>query len=223
MKKFLIVIVVVFSAVNVNAQWFLGGDVGLGVENVNRKIDSVLEHSSTNGNFSLSPKVGYYFNEKFALGLNFRIGTTFRMDTLKNATYKDKEYNVNWSICPFVRYSVFTYKRISLILEGKIGVGMSHTFHKIESDKIIKGFTILSIGVFNVTPILSFNLTEHFQMEAGLNFLNFGYNVDITKANIEEETGALKVNIIKHDFNTGFNSGNIFSLSQLTIGVIYKF
>jgi hypothetical protein len=60
-------------------------------------------------------------------------------------------------------------------------------------------------------------------MEAGLYFLNLGYNIDITKGKMEEGTQWSEVNNISHDFNIGFNSSSIFAITQLRFGVIYKF
>ena len=63
-------------------------------------------------------------------------------------------------------------------------------------------------------------------MEAGLRFLNVGYNINISKGEFEGSEGLreipYKFNNTKHDFNIGFNSASVFSLSQ-TIGVVYKF
>jgi len=244
MKKLLITIAMVFCAINVNAQWFLGGDVGLGVKNDNgngsergsssgderdrRDVDNTF--NKTEINFSLSPKVGYYFNEKFALGLSFRLGGYFMADTTMLIEYdipdysysRDiKEYNVEWGVYPFVRYSVFTYKKFSLLLEGWAGVRCLYSFHKTGNEKTEKGLTILQIGVLNVYPIVCFNLTERFQMEAGLNFLNLGYNINITKKEMGENTGTYKYT--QHKFNTGFNSSGILAVSQLRFGIIYKF
>jgi hypothetical protein len=187
--------------------------------------------------FTLTPKFGYYFNEKFALGLSLHLGTTFVTDTsrltivdaqnnfISESSIKKKETYLTWGAYPFVRYSVFTYKKFFLMLEGRIGVGMNYSFFKREEDKIKNELTTLSISVFNVTPIVGFKLSKHFQMEAGLNFLNLGYNIDITKEEEKIESSYLfnKINRINHNFNIGFNSSSIFSVSQLTIGVIYKF
>ena len=89
--------------------------------------------------------------------------------------------------------------------------------------KIHKGLNTLAIGVLNVTPVLGFNLTEHFQIEAGLHFLNLGYNIDITKGGMRVQHDEYKINSTRHDFNIGFNSSSILVVSQLQFGVIYKF
>ena len=228
MKKIFIIVTIILIVTNVNAQWFLGGEIGISAYNINETVVFVDRNepntiSKTHVGFMLAPKGGYYFNEKFALGLSFYIGSTFAIDAL----YKDqkyREYSINWGVYPFVRFSVFTYKKVSLVLEVSTGVGSTQTFWKLGDSKTEKGSTTIAIGVFNMTPILSFNLTDHLQMEAGLNFLNIGYNIDI----ISREKGPppyvyYKTSTTKHDFNIGFNSSSIFVLTQLRFGIVYKF
>ncbi|MCL2435005.1 MAG: hypothetical protein FWD09_02555 [Lentimicrobiaceae bacterium] len=165
--------------------------------------------------FVIAPKCGYYFNEKFALGLGIYVGPTFKIVSRNVA----QMHFVNWSVYPFVRYTLFTYKKFFLTLEGRTGIGGADIFLKAIDLKKNKISSTLAIGVFNITPILGFNLTERLQMEAKLNFFNVGYNIDI----IKEEMGSYKTNIIQHDFNIGFNSSSILEMIQLQFGVVYKF
>jgi len=212
MKKIFIILAITVFAIQVNAQWFIGGDVSANVTN----IDETYVWSSVNkteAGFQIAPRFGYYFNNKFALGLSVSFGANFSINTSGNTT-KYQEYALRWGAFPFLRYSVFTYKKFSIILQGSTGVGGTHYFSQTGSNSV-KGSSALGIRVINVSPILGFNLTDHLQMEAGLNFLNLGYNIDIITNNNSD--------IIKHDFNIGFKSSSILSLSQLQFGVIYKF
>jgi hypothetical protein len=104
MKNFFITIVILFITINLNAQWFLGGEMGLNVKDVNYNENASLPSGSfltgnrenttkrTDIGFMLAPEFGYYFNDKFALGLSFRIGTTFKADTTRTLTvYEDQD------------------------------------------------------------------------------------------------------------------------------------
>jgi len=236
MKKPLIILVIFLFTLNSNAQWFLGGEIGLNVRNYNEKSfweDSEHTRKISKVGFLIAPKVGYFFNEKLAFGINFSVGPDFTNESEKNLTrgYKYRRTSVNWSVFPFVRYSVFTYKKFFVALEVRTGVGGSHSFWKYENLTTKKGYTTFAIGVLNVTPVLGFNLTDHLQIEAGLHFLNVGYNIDITKGKDyyvshtepEVEISERKINITKHDLNIGFNSSSILVVTQLKFGVIYKF
>ena len=115
-----------------------------------------------------------------------------------------------------------------MILEGSIGIGGEQykgnlTYIESAYRQDLRRSTI-GIGVLNVAPVLGFTLSDHFQLEAKLNFLNVGYNIDIIDiTDIDTDGGDIKSKTVKHDLNIGFNSSSILVMSQLTIGVIYKF
>ena len=229
MKKFFILFVVIFLAVNANAQWFLGGSIGFNVNVEGSKDSESFTPYKSEIGFTVAPKLGYYFNEKLALGIDLAIGPKFVNGTRTVIFYppygypseKQVSYQgtfVHWRATPFLRYSVFTYKKFALMLEGSVGVGGEHATLEFENNLTEKSATI-GIGILNIKPVLGFKLTDHLQFEAVLNFLNIGYNLDI---NIMGE-GVDKNTDLKHDLNIGFNAKSILVMSQLTIGMIYKF
>jgi hypothetical protein len=232
MKKVFILFAITFIALNLNAQWFAGGKIGLNVKDSKTNADNGKTLNSTAIGFHIAPKGGYYFNEKLALGLSFSIGTNFHSVSDEFNISDSWNMSIPWRISPFVRYSVFTYKKFSLILEGSIAVGGEHRkdvyTYPAYSTYENKEYSTIGIGVLNVIPVLGFKLSDHFQLEAGLNFLNLGYNIDIinrvdSNTMEGEEVRSYKTRTINHDFNIGFNSSSILVVSQLTIGVIYKF
>jgi len=181
--------------------------------------------------FSIAPKFGYYFNEKIAFGIDLAVGPTF-FEGKKIMTYNDyygypHQYLVDlqgtfvqWRATPFLRYSVFTYKKFALILEGSVGVGGQHAKLKYDNDeKTTEKIATIGVGILNIVPILGFKLTDHLQLEAELNFLNVGYNLDINMLG----EGNDKTTNFKHDLNIGFNAKSVLIMSQLKIGVIYRF
>jgi hypothetical protein len=56
-------------------------------------------------------------------------------------------------------------------------------------------------------------------MEAGLHFLDVRYNINMS----EFDTGTVSHKGTTHNFDFGFNSARALSVTNLTIGVIYKF
>jgi hypothetical protein len=229
MKKVYLILVIATIVVNANAQWFLGGNIGLHVSSIADTRESAkLTPSQSSIGFSIAPKFGYYFNEKLAIGLDLAVGPTFAKKTEIFdhvpwlGTYK--ETSIHWRFSPFIRYSVFNYKKFSLILEGSIGAGATHGSREIiQTPEFIlplkEKYSIISVGIFNVVPALSYKLTDHLQLEAQLNFLNLGYNIDIYGF----DGNGSGVTALKHDFNIGINSKSVFVVSQLTVGAIYKF
>jgi len=218
MKKIFIILAIIFIAINLQAQWFLGGSLGLNVSSTKDVIIEDIDYTykRTEVGFMIAPKAYYHFNEKFALGLGFSVGPNFI--TLESDKVKLHSYSINWRVFPLVRYSMFTYKKFTLILEGRTGVGGVHSIEMYDVNKSIN-LNTLAIGVFNITPVLGFNLSDHLQLQAALHFLNVGYNIDIYK----KEIGSSERNYTKHDFNIGFNSSSILVVTQLSIGAVYKF
>jgi len=218
MKRLIITLAIIFFAKTVNAQWFLGGGIGFNL-NVEKSKYSSETYNHTNNQtfvgFSIAPKLGYSFNKKIALGLNCYAGSNFTIDVAHTLT---------WGINPFIRFTPFTYKNFSLILESGSTVGGAYEFWKIGNDKAKNIAKTFAIGVFNITPILGFKLTEHLQLEAEVNFLNIGYNIDITEMVLEIiREREFKAKTITHSFNIGFNSSSILAMTQLRVGVVYKF
>jgi len=213
----LTVLLLCVFATNVNAQWFLGGGIGFNLNVEKRKYSSETYNHTNNQTyvgFALAPKLGYCFNNKIALGLNCYAGTNFTVN---------RAYTITWGINPVIRYTPFTYKNFSLILEGGPAVGGAYDFWKIENGKAKNIAKTLAIG-FNITPILSFKITEHLQLEAEVHFLNIGYNIDITEMVLGEIIeGNFAAKEVTHSFNIGFNSKSILAMTQLRVGIIYKF
>jgi len=222
MKKLFILLAVIIITINVNAQWFLGGSVGLNAtikETPQKNIPYLDRKRDYLAGFTIAPRMGYCFTEKLAFGLEPSIGVNFvnAKEFIYNpheGTYQSVKIEgtfVNWRIAPFLRYSVFTHKKFALILEGSVGVGGKHEIRYNTGSNS----SIIGVGVINIVPVLTYKLTEKLQLEAVLNFLNLGYNFDIYMEN--------KQKTFAHDLNIGFNAKSVFVLSQLTVGVIYKF
>jgi len=220
---FLILFALIVMAIQANAQWFLGGDIGLNVSNLKENREYELSEENLNINntevgFNITPRFCYYFNTKFAIGMSVSAGANFRINEINNTKYQT--FSFNWGAFPFVRYSVFTYKKFSVILQGSTGAGGYQEFWKLDNLISENAFNRIAIRVINITPLLGFNLTDRLQMEAGLNFLSLGYHIDIASGVAYDSS---KVDYTKHDFNIGFKSSSVLSLSQLHFGVLYKF
>ena len=215
MKKITIILAITIMASNANAQWFLGGNFGINA--TVQEAPGIKNPYSYDNNkdylvgLSVAPKMGYYFKEKLAFGIDLSIGVEFADTYLQiYSSYTNKYEWIHyegtflfWRFAPFLRYTVFNHKKFSLMLEGSLGVSGGHG-----------DYSIIGIGIVNLTPVLSYSVTDKLQLEAVLGFLNLGYNLNITVA---------KQSTLKHDLNIGFNSKSVFVMSQLTIGMIYKF
>jgi len=238
MKNVLFFLAMAFITVNANAQWFLGGNLGVYADNMEESMKRDFWQSTTKINefgFSIAPTSGYYFNEKFALGLSlhFRFGTRHKTDEIlydPSIDMMDKKIETraksfSYGASPFVRFSVFTYKKLSIQLETSVGIGYQQFRSDGEYGAGIDGInqSIIGITVLNVAPMVAFNLSKHFQLEAGLRFLNLGYDINIRTDKSYTTDNQYELKNITHNFNTAFSSSNILSMSWFSIGAIYKF
>ena len=220
MKKIFILFAILFIAVTLNAQWFVGGQLGLGIQNEREKTEGVkdFDHNNIYGSFLFGPYFGYCINDKWCVGLDVAVGTQFRISQNLWMTDKYRQNFVGWDVIPFAKYAAFTYNKFSLQIKGSIGVGGLHEFTKRGNEKTEKGATAIIINVLNIVPILDFALTDHWHLDAELSFLNIGYGIAIYK----DEPKSKTTNTI-HNFNCIFNSSNVLTMNCLKIGAYYKF
>jgi hypothetical protein len=228
MKKIYFILAIIVMVINVNAQWFIGGNLGFKVNvSGSRENEKLIPYQSQIG-FTIAPKFGYFFNDKIALGIDLAVGPTFTEEAQTYAYYDNWGYPhvttisfqgtyIHWRFAPFLRYSVFTHKKFSMLLEGSIGAAAMHVKKNYVMPLSMpeEKFSNIGVGILNILPVLSYKLNDHILLEAQLNFLNIGYNMDLLVRDSET--------VIIHDFNIGFNARSVFVVSQLTIGAIYKF
>ena len=230
MKKITIIMLITFIASSANAQWFLGGNVGISATVEESAGAPAIPGAKKERDYlvglAVAPKFGYCFNEKTAAGVEVSFGlTTGKITEMVYNPYYGNYYPVsydglvfNWRLAPFLRYAVFTHKKFSLMLEGTVGIGGVHATFSIDYP-FPKDYSIIGIGIINMVPVLAYKLTDRLQLEAVLNFINLGYNIDIHLV----PDGSGKASYLQHDLNIGFNAKSVFVMSQLTVGVIYKF
>jgi len=146
MKKVLFTVaLVVATFVSANAQFYLGGSLG------------VETNSNTNpkSSFSISPEIGYYINEKVDVGLDF----TF----LTSKSQSDAKYS-GWEIAPYARYSFCQLGKFEVI--GKASVGFGGVDYV--------GLKSTNFG-FNISPILAYSLTKKVVLFTQLNCLSLNF------------------------------------------------
>lgn len=227
MKKLSITLVITLFTVTLHAQWFLGGSFGMNATVAGKPLNlpSYIQYDREYlVGFEVAPKMGYYFNEKLAFGLELALGLNFfniiqDIGDPSDPTYtpvKLEGTSISWRVAPFLRYALFSRKKFSLLLEGTTGAGGQHYIYN--SKNQVK-YSNIGVGILNIAPVLSYSLTDRLQLETVLNFLNLGYNIDIKTIG----EGNRKSTFVVHDLNIGFNAKSIFVISQLTIGVVYKF
>ena len=219
MKKVIISFVVLVAAIcSSNAQVFVGGELGMGFSGGNTKYGNTTVDSPSTLSVRFSPKVGFYLNDNFAIGVEVLVGTSVENDKAVNNETKDTE--LEWGIAPFARLSVLEFGKFSVWFEGAAGVLGTSSKSKTGNTTVDLPST-LSAGL-SVAPLLSYSLTERINLEMDLNFLSLGIG---TTTRTTKVSGSDDIKRNNTYFGVGVDSNNVFldDLGAVTIGFIYKF
>jgi len=212
MKTFKVFLIVLFSlfCVNLNAQFFVGGNLKFNTSNHKTDDGTTTTQETSNYSFDLSPEVGKFLSEKFAIGFAFDISlsrgkTGVTTETITNSS------TIGGS--PFLRYYAIKWDKFSVFGQGNIGLEFSNSSVKTggsttDGPKITRSY-------INIYPGLSYDISDKLSLETSLNILSFGYYYVTTK------DGSLKGKT--SGFNIGTGLDNIVSFNAITIGAIYKF
>lgn len=120
MKKILMIAVMAVAAVSANAQWWIGGEIGLNTTggSIKNKIAdvTVTADKTTNVDFTIAPEIGYNINDNWAVAAKL--------------VFKHDEYNGgitnSFNINPYVRYTFVKAGNFSVFCDGGVSYGISH-------------------------------------------------------------------------------------------------
>lgn len=220
MKKILVsVLAVIAFSMTSNAQLWFGGSISArhtgGVEK--KAVDPMdptkttdLKDPKTNF-FSIAPKIGFGLNEKLSVGIapSFSTSTTAKVD-------KDNLFKTNtFGVTPFVRYTFVEFGSFGILAEADLPIDFS-TNKMIVNGTETKGNPSSSFGI-NVTPWITYSVSDNFSLECGLNFFGFSASHDVTKDQNDKDHKWIN-NSIRFNGNTA----NLVNVGGMTIGFIYK-
>ena len=220
MKKLIISFVVFLVAIcSSNAQVFVGGSLGVGLSGgkdtyAGKSVD--LPKSTL---FTLSPKVGYYVNDDFAIGLNVTFLSASEKSSKEYTGYADdrKSSVLGWGIGGFARYNILELNKFSVLLEGSLGVSGAKSKVK-QGSTTVDGDPTFTFAI-DVVPVLSYSLTEKWSIEASCDFLRLGFE-SVT----EKDASDKKNKTTENSFGLLVNAGTNSIISDiLSVGLIFKF
>ena len=215
MKK--LIIVFLAMAVNISAgyaQYFIDGNIGVS-QNKGKSSSEYSNNFSSTFSIHVSPKVGYWLNDDFAVGvmalyyIYFHKYTYSYIDNPEQDS--DRKYRTpEWRFSVFGRYKLWEKEKFSLLIESSIGYGKNFYKETILSSTTNKRST--SIFAIDVFPLVEYNFTEKFSLNAKCDFLRLSFNSQNTKY----ENSGEKSKQSSFGFNTQ-------SSTSLMIGIMYKF
>lgn len=200
MKKILLVLSLVFAAMAVNAQVYVGGSLDYSSET---EKDDNGDKLSSISNFTFAPRIGYSLSDVFSVGLGFSIGSSTQKAFLAGDEIGEAKGS-SWAVAPFARYTVAEFGKFSVLGEGAIFFAGAKDAAEVKSS---------AFGI-SVKPILAFEASDNISLEAGLNFLNLGFSSEKENTDSDASTS---------NFDFGADSNDLMNTSNIQIGFIYKF
>jgi outer membrane protein len=230
MKKLMITAAIVIAAMATgNAQMFIGGGLGLDFTSSKSEEGSSSEKGPKTLSFEITPKVGYYLNDKMAIGLELgflNASTKSDVPSVGGTGTQERKVSVTaFGINAFGRYHLAEVDKFALILEASLGFQTGKAKTKTGSE-ITEGDPTNRIGLF-VLPVLSYSISDRLSLEANCDFLRFGFGRETEKHDGTGE-GDLDTKDSQTYFGFGVNNGSseIYQLANPTpfsVGVVWKF
>lgn len=220
MKKILLFLAIIIAASTVNAQLFIGGGVGFDRIGGSTKIGSTTVNNPSVFTIQFAPKVGFYLNDDFALGVSLGVMNSSVTEPEDDIEIVNNE--LRFTAAAFARYRLIGNDKVSLLLDGEIGGGKISSKTKRGSTTMQGNPTLLFS--FGVTPVISYSISDRLDIEASSDFLRFGFTMltdtDLDNADFKDTTThfGLGVNALTPNLDIGRMVPPL-----LTVGVTFKF
>jgi len=210
-NRIILITLLSFLCIGINAQYFAGGSIGFYVQNVNSESGDIDLNESKRFSTSFSPTAGVFLSDKFAIGLalNTRFSKQETGVDIKN-TIKTTDFGLS----PFVKYYAVKWNKISLYGKGTIRTMFSKTSN--ESGDSVNNFRSTSISL-SVYPGLSYDISDKLQLHTSLNFMDFSCGYSVSK-NLDTDTKTSETN-----FGFSANTNSIAIIGDIMVGAIYRF
>ena len=228
MKKLFITIAFVAAAMFAQAQFFVGGNLGLGTTSNTYKLEgggvSISQDLPKTFNLTIAPSVGYMFNDNMGVGLDLGFG--FGKTTRKNyddetgelvTTTTVKETTI--SFAPYFRYVFAEIDNFKFYADARIEYSMDKPKLKMEASGTtveVDGAKTTTFG-FGIVPGMAYNFTDNISMNCALNILELGFSTQKTVEKNPDGDG-IDYTTTSNDFGFGVNYA-----TPITIGFFYTF
>jgi hypothetical protein len=209
LKTYLIA-VLAFAALSLNAQFYVGGGLGLSTSGGSQTVGSISADKTSRLSFDFYPEAGYFLSQNFAAGLGLYIGTS---KITSPGTPEVITKTNSFGFFPYVKYYAVRMDKFSIYGRGELGFFFDSESTKVDgttSDG--PKSTTVSVGV---APGVAYELNEHIILEALIDLLYIGYSQTTEKEDVDD--------VEMKDKSTSFNFGGGFDLGSIVISAIYRF
>lgn len=192
------------------AQYFVGGQFGFNTTGGSEKTGNITVDKPKTTYFNFSPKAGKFLSEKIAVGIALNVMTQRVKTTAGGNTRTDK--TTGFGIAPFARYYFLQMNKFGICAEGVVGL----SFRKDELPSIApdEERKVTTFGI-NVAPVMYYNLSEKFSLEASVRLFNLGFNTTSEKDQDNNKE-------VTNTFGFGAGLDGLVNTGNFSIGAIYK-
>jgi len=170
MKKILMTLAAVAVATTMNAQTWIGGELGFSTSHTHSAGEGIYPSKT---NITVKPEIGYNLNDKFAvaIALGYEYNSHVSVSGIlggandvwdknsSNTTTTDARNANTWSINPYVRYTAIKAGNFSVFVDGGIAYATTH-IRKV-------GDNTNAFGV-NITPGIAYAVSDKVSLVAHL-------------------------------------------------------
>jgi hypothetical protein len=200
-KLFYLSIVFAFIANMSFSQTFIGGSLSYSSSSSSQKIGTTTTDGNTYSNFELSPSVGYYLSDDFALGAELMLSVD--VTTNPNGTNgEDKNTTTIYGIGPFMRYHFYEVDKFRFFGQAQIGFGFGTDKYKAGGSTTSVESDIFALRI-KAFPGIAYELTESIDLELTFGNLEY-YNISNKLNDNEDKSSSFKLNL-----STGLSLGFI--------------
>lgn len=204
MKKIVLTLALAAFAFAANAQFVIGGQIGLTTNGGNAWISTTAGNTTTEytlprdvtTNFVLAPKFGYNLNDKMHIVVVLGFATTVEKE------YGDYQYLYRahkgfegWDkttvnsvyFAPYFRYTAFNYNKFSFFAEAQLAY-MYAPKNRVRSyntavtgvieahDATVEGKTTTSALAITIVPGVNYRFSNHFSADLYIDLIGIAFN-----------------------------------------------
>lgn len=216
MKKFaLIAIAMLAMGPLAKAQLYVGGSLNISGNNSKEVENKKTELNPSSTTLGISPEVGFFLSDNFAVGVYLESQFTFLND--RDSANPVKTNRTTWGIAPYARWYAIQSDKFGVFLEGQLF--FLHNGGKTTAgNTTVAGPKTNAFGL-NIVPGLSYNLTDNLQLQMRLDVLGANF----THTTTTTEIGNDKRKDISNNYGLNINTHDALRLATVSFGFIYKF
>lgn len=184
MKKVLLTLALAAFAFAANAQYVIGGQIG-----VNHDGNANGDYSNnSNTTLTIMPKVGYWLNDNMQVGLNFGVDYNYNRNYAgdNNNDHYFSNTQLQYQIAPYFRYNFAQWNNFKVFCEAQLAFGITPkgSWKNTVANTSGNGNTKATAIDLTVVPGLNYALTENISLDLYVNLLGLYYNYTTTTTTV---------------------------------------